>query len=102
MLDLDAIATARARTLAQDPAAWCAAAWTAPFQALSARLSDGEVVDLLGMCSGADEMVRLTKLLMDRATATDLTPLDWLKREAAGLGLSPGDWVRRHAGADAR
>ena len=100
MLDLDAIANQRAGALRQDGGAWREAVWTKAFQTLSARLSDGEVIELLGLCADATALGRVTEFLVDRTIDADLTPLDWLKREASTAGLAPDAWVRRYAAGD--
>ena len=94
MLDLDAIADRRAKTLSQDAPPWRAAVWSAPFQDLSSRLTDGEVIDLLDLCANAGELDQMTRVLVERAVDADLTPLDWLKREAAAADLSPLAWIK--------
>jgi hypothetical protein len=99
MLDLDKIAGERASTLSQERQAWLDAVWSEGFQTLSARLTDGEVIDLLALCTSAADLRGAIAELARAPGDGTVTPYDWLKDEASRAGLSPGDWVRRAGGA---
>jgi hypothetical protein len=98
VLDLDAIASRRAEKLAQEKRTWLDAVWSAGFQALSARLTDGEVMEILSLCASADELVKLTAKLGHAPGDAGRTPFEWFKDEAARLDQTVPEYVRQTVG----
>jgi len=56
MIDLDSLAEKRAKALNQDVEAWRQLLWSPDFQSLSQSLTDGELEQMLDLCSTVDEV----------------------------------------------
>ena len=100
MLDLDAIASRRAESLRQESRDWLDAVWSAAFQALSARLTDGEVTELLALCRSAADLTLVTAKLGGAPSEPGRTPFEWIKDEASRAGVPLADFAVRTAGGE--
>ncbi|NJL24779.1 MAG: hypothetical protein HC902_06165 [Calothrix sp. SM1_5_4] len=93
MLDLDELASARAKTLNQQEDAWRNAVWGISFQKLSANMTDGEVETLVKACPSAQHLECLVSYLEARTQATGVAPFTLMAQEAEAVGKSLEDWV---------
>lgn len=94
MLDLDSLATQRARRLNQTVELWLNAVWTPAFQRFSASLSDGEIEQLLSWCPSVAHLEALVGHLEGKAKEEGLTPFPCLLALAEQSKLSPEDWIK--------
>jgi len=96
MLDLDSIATQRARRLNQTVELWLNAVWSDAFQRFSANLSDGEVEQILGWCPSVAHLQSLVGYLEAKGKENGLTPFPCLENAAKQAQVSPEDWIKKH------
>jgi hypothetical protein len=99
MLDLDQLATRRAKTLNQKEDHWKKAVWSQDFQYISASMSDGEVEALLELCSSVPDFERVVKFLKARSERIGISPYSVLEQEAATAGISVDAWIKSHLGS---
>lgn len=97
MLDLDSLAAKRARVLADGEDAWKRAVWSPEFQRISQNMSDGEVEELVSICTSGADLVSLSGYLEASSKKTGASPYTVLLAEAAKAGLSAADWAKKKA-----
>jgi hypothetical protein len=96
MLDLDSLATQKARRLNQGPELWLNAVWSPAFQRFSSNLSDGEVEQVVAWCPSVAHLQALVGFLESKAKEAGLTPFPCLVNLAKEDKVSPEDWIKSH------
>ncbi len=96
MLDLDFLASERARQLNQAQDQWTKAIWSAGFQKFSASMSDGEVEQLISWCPSVQHLEAVTNYLLGLSRSEGLTPFPLLLDVAKQAQVSPEEWIKSH------
>lgn len=95
MLDLDSIATQKARRLNQTVELWLNAVWSEAFQRFSTNMSDGEVEQILSWCPSVAHLQSLVGFLETKGKESGLTPFPCLVNMAQKAQLSPEEWIKQ-------
>lgn len=95
MLDLDLLAEKRARSLKQDETQWRSSVWSPSFQKISQSMTDGEIEDLLDLCTSIAQFESVVQFLAAHSDAG--SPYAALRAEAARAGVGLADWIRNRS-----
>lgn len=93
MLDLDALADNRAKSLNQKSESWRKAIWSPPFQKLTQSMTDGEVESLIAACPSVGHLEWVVSYLDSQAGSEP--PFSVVQGAAKKAGLTPEEWIRK-------
>jgi hypothetical protein len=94
MLDLDTLASLKAKSLNQKEDVWKKAVWSSDFQRISQGMSDGEVESFLSICPSVAHLETAVKRLDKLCSEKKEPPFTVLMSESEKAGVSPEQWIR--------